>query len=102
MIMLRYADELKDAAPFFDEVPSAKPDKEMVDLAVELINRKSGTFKPAEFETLRYGTQGTHRQEDEGADDRCPSRAARATHARRRSHGGVEEEHRRGGGEAAG
>jgi len=26
MIMLRYADELRDAAPFFDEVPTAKPD----------------------------------------------------------------------------
>jgi DNA end-binding protein Ku len=50
MIMLRYADELKDAAPFFDEVPTAKPDKEMIQLAVELINRKSGKFKPGEFE----------------------------------------------------
>ena len=50
MTMLRYADELKDAAPFFDEVPTAKPEKEMVDLAVELINRKSGKFKPDEFE----------------------------------------------------
>jgi DNA end-binding protein Ku len=50
MIMLRYADELKDAAPFFDEVPRAKPDKEMIDLAVELINRKSGKFDPEEFE----------------------------------------------------
>ena len=50
MTMLRYADELKDAAPFFDEVPTAKREKEMVDLAIELINRKSGKFKPDEFE----------------------------------------------------
>jgi DNA end-binding protein Ku len=55
MTMLRYADELKDATPFFDEVPTAKPEKEMVDLAVELINRKSGKFKPAEFEN-HYAT----------------------------------------------
>ena len=55
MTMLRYADELKDAALFFDEVPTAKPDKEMVDLAVELINRKSGKFKPEEFEN-HYAT----------------------------------------------
>ena len=55
MTMLRYADELKDAAPFFDEVPTAKPDKEMVDLAIELINRKSGKFKPEEFEN-HYAT----------------------------------------------
>jgi DNA end-binding protein Ku len=50
MVMLRYADELRDAAPFFEDVPSEKPDKEMVDLAVELIERKSGSFKPDEFE----------------------------------------------------
>ena len=31
-------------------VPNEKPDKEMVDLAVELIERKAGKFKPEEFE----------------------------------------------------
>lgn len=50
MEMLRYADELKEADQFFDEVPTGKPDKEMVDLAVELIERKSGDFKPEQFE----------------------------------------------------
>ncbi len=55
MTMLRYADELRDAASFFDEVPTAKPEKEMVDLAIELINRKSGMFKPDEFEN-HYAT----------------------------------------------
>jgi DNA end-binding protein Ku len=49
MEMLRYADELKKTADFFDEVPTAKPDKEMVDLAVELIERKSGKFTPEQF-----------------------------------------------------
>jgi DNA end-binding protein Ku len=48
--MLRYADELRDPADFFADVPGDKPDKEMVDLAVELIERKSGAFKPGEFE----------------------------------------------------
>lgn len=50
MIMLRYADELRDPASFFEDVPNEKPDKEMVDLAVELIERKAGAFKPEEFE----------------------------------------------------
>ena len=50
MVMLRYADELRDPAPFFEDVPNDKPDKEMVDLAVELIERKSGKFEPEEFE----------------------------------------------------
>jgi DNA end-binding protein Ku len=49
MEMLRYAEELKDADAFFDEVPTGKPEKEMVDLAVELIERKSGKFQPDEF-----------------------------------------------------
>ncbi len=50
MEMLRYADELKEPEQFFDDIPSMKPDKEMVDLAVELIERKSGTFAPDKFE----------------------------------------------------
>jgi DNA end-binding protein Ku len=55
MEMLRYADELKEPAEFFDDVPTAKPDKEMVDLAVELIERKAGKFTPEQFEN-HYAT----------------------------------------------
>jgi DNA end-binding protein Ku len=50
MVMLRYAEELRDPADYFADVPNEKPDKEMVDLAVELIERKAGEFKPEEFE----------------------------------------------------
>ena len=46
---------LKKAEQFFDEVPAGKPDKEMVDLAVELIERKSGKFTPEQFEN-HYAT----------------------------------------------
>jgi DNA end-binding protein Ku len=49
MEMLRYADELKATDQFFDDIPTGKPDKEMVDLAVELIGRKSGKFTPDQF-----------------------------------------------------
>lgn len=49
MEMLRYAEELRDPADYFDEVPSGKPDKEMVDLAVQLIGKKSAPFKPAQY-----------------------------------------------------
>jgi DNA end-binding protein Ku len=55
MEMLRYADEIKKASSFFDEVPTAKPDKEMIDLAIELIERKSGKFAPKDFEN-HYAT----------------------------------------------
>lgn len=50
MEMLRYAEELREPADFFDEVPGTKPDKEMVDLAVQLIGKKSSAFKPDKFE----------------------------------------------------
>jgi DNA end-binding protein Ku len=55
MEMLRYADELRDPAEYFDEVPSAKPQKDMVDLAVQLVEKKSGAFDPTKFED-HYGT----------------------------------------------
>lgn len=50
MEMLRYADELRKPEDFFDEVPGAKPDREMVDLAVQLIEKKTAAFKPEKFE----------------------------------------------------
>ena len=31
--MMRYADELREPAEYFDEVPTAKPQKDMVDLS---------------------------------------------------------------------
>ena len=50
MEMLRYAGELKDPADYFDEVPTAKPDKEMVDLAVQLIEKKSEPFDAMKYQ----------------------------------------------------
>lgn len=50
MVMLRYGDELRDAGDYFDEIPKSKPDKEMVDLAAELIGRKTSAFDAAKFE----------------------------------------------------
>ena len=49
MEMLRYLEELRDPEDFFDEVPTAKPQKEMVDLAAQLIDQKSAPFKPEAF-----------------------------------------------------
>jgi Ku protein len=50
MEMMRYADELRDPADYFDEVPSTKPDKVIVDLAVQLIEKKSSAFDTKKFE----------------------------------------------------
>jgi DNA end-binding protein Ku len=50
MEMLRYANELRDPDDFFDEVPATKPDKEMVELAVQLITKKSAAFAPEKYQ----------------------------------------------------
>lgn len=47
--ILRHANEIKSADKFFEEVPDVKVDKEALELAVELIERKSGAFEPEKF-----------------------------------------------------
>ena len=46
---LRYADEVQKPDAFFAEVPDAKPDKELLSLAEELIERKTKPFDPKAF-----------------------------------------------------
>lgn len=46
---LRYADEVRKADAFFAEVPDIEPEDEMIDLAEELIGRKSAKFDPTAF-----------------------------------------------------
>jgi DNA end-binding protein Ku len=46
---LRFADEVRGAAPFFADVEDEKPDKELLDLAEELIRRKTAPFDPKKF-----------------------------------------------------
>src|SRR5262249_31625403 len=50
MEMLRYAGELRNPAEYFDEVPTTKPDKEMVELAVQLIEKKSEPFDAGKYQ----------------------------------------------------
>ena len=49
MEMLRYSDELRAPSDYFDEIPSAKPDKEMIELAVQLITKKAEPFEPDKY-----------------------------------------------------
>jgi len=46
---LRYADEVHKAASYFREIEDKKPDKDMLDLATMLIEKKTGNFDPKEF-----------------------------------------------------
>ena len=46
---LRFADEVREAAPFFADAASVEPDPELLDLARELIARKTSPFDPQRF-----------------------------------------------------
>ncbi len=46
---LRYADEVRKANDYFGEIGTGKPDKDMLDLAEMLIDRKTGDFEASEF-----------------------------------------------------
>ena len=46
---LRYADEIQKADQFYADVPAVKPDKELLNLAQELIQRKAKPFDPKAF-----------------------------------------------------
>jgi DNA end-binding protein Ku len=52
---LRHPQEIRADADVFDEIPSSKPDKGMVDIAARIIEQASGAFRPDEFED-RYET----------------------------------------------
>lgn len=48
--LLRYPYEVRDDKDYFDDIPDVKIDKEMLDLAAEIMKRKAGHFHPEEFE----------------------------------------------------
>ena len=47
--VLRHANEVRSADPLFKEIADVKVDKEALDLAKELIQRKAGKFEPEQF-----------------------------------------------------
>ena len=80
---LRFADEVRDAAPFFADASDARPEAELLDLAKELIARKTAPFDPARFhdrytEALRelIDAKVKHRQ-PVSVDDETPTGGAK-------------------------
>jgi DNA end-binding protein Ku len=47
--VLRHANEIRASEPIFKEIVDTKVDKEALDLAKELVKRKSGKFEPEQF-----------------------------------------------------
>jgi DNA end-binding protein Ku len=54
MITLRPANEVRADTEYFKNISERKPDEEMVDLALRIIEQKSGPFDPKEFARDRY------------------------------------------------
>lgn len=52
---LRYADEVRAAEPYFEDLPQVRLDKEMVSLASELIERKTRPFEVSAFKDRYAG-----------------------------------------------
>src|SRR6266496_3124803 len=48
--ILRYGYEIRDAKPYFEDLPEMKLPDEMVKLAEHILETKAGHFDPAEFE----------------------------------------------------
>jgi DNA end-binding protein Ku len=46
---LRPHEEVRDAGDFFDDIPTVKADKDMVDIATRIIAQKEADFDPSEF-----------------------------------------------------
>jgi DNA end-binding protein Ku len=46
---LRTHDEVKDPDEVFDDIPTVKPDKAMLDIAAKIIEQQEGPFEPKEF-----------------------------------------------------
>ena len=49
METLRYSDEVQKAQGFFRDIPDAKPDVDLLDLATTLIDKKTAPFEPEQF-----------------------------------------------------
>ena len=49
-VTLRYPYEIRQAAHYFDEIPDGKVPKDMLDLAVHIVETKAGHFEPEKFE----------------------------------------------------
>ena len=49
METLRYPEEVKKASTTFDDVPAKKAEKDLIDLAEDLIEKRAGEFHPEKF-----------------------------------------------------
>ena len=104
-VTLRYPYEVRDERDYFDDIPSERVTKDMLDLAAHIIKTKSGHFKPEQFEDhYERALKELLRKKDRGEKievphDREPAKVINLMEALRRSakgeHADATHSHRR-------
>jgi len=88
---LRYPYEVRDERNYFDDIPSERVTKDMLDLAAHIIKTKSGHFNPKKFEDhYEQALKDLLRKKDRGEkievpQDREPAKVINLMEALRRS-----------------
>jgi len=67
---LRFADEVRESALLFADIGNDKPDKELLDLAKDLIQRKTQKFDPGKFHD--HYTEALHNLVEAKAKNKTP------------------------------
>ena len=99
-ITLRYPYEVRDQNEYFDGIENEKVPKDMLDLAIHIVETKKGKFEPEKFEDqYEDALKDSDQEEAERREDRAAERAA--TIERLQSHGCPKKERRGGQGRAA-
>jgi DNA end-binding protein Ku len=104
-VTLRYPYEVRDERDYFDDIPSERVTKDMLDLAAHIIKTKSGHFNPEKFEDhYERALKELLRKKDRGEKievphDREPAKVINLMEALRRSakgeHAAATHSHRR-------
>ncbi len=90
-VTLRYPYEVRDEAEYFDDIPSAKVTKDMLELASHIVKSKTGHFEPKKFEDHYEDAlkellrKKEHGEKIEVPRDREPSKVINLMDALRRS-----------------
>jgi DNA end-binding protein Ku len=100
-VTLRYPYEVRDERDYFDDIPSERVTKDMLDLAAHIIKTKSGHFNPEKFEDhYERALKELLRKKDRGEKievphDREPAKVINLMEALRRSAKGKHAPHSR-------
>jgi DNA end-binding protein Ku len=74
-VTLRYPYEVRDEKDYFDDIPTERVSKDMLDLAKHIIKTKTGHFQPEKFEDqYEDALKDLLRKKDKGEKIEAPAR----------------------------